>query len=111
MANSEIHLELLLGKKVLDSTGKLVGHIQEVQAEQQGNEWVVQEYLLGTNALVKRLSAWRIALGLRKSGVSKISNEYRIPWDKLDLTDPGRPRLYCTIDELRGIPHQPQDKD
>ncbi len=107
MANSEIHLELLLGKKVLDSTGKPVGHIQEVRAEQQGNEWVVQEYLLGATALVERLSAWRIALGLRKSGVFKISNEYRIPWDKLDLTDPDHPRLYCTIDQLREISSQP----
>ena len=32
MTTREIHLELLLGKPVLDSTGKAVGRIEEVRA-------------------------------------------------------------------------------
>lgn len=111
MANREIHLELLLGKRVLDSTGKSVGHIQEVRSEHIGDEWVVQEYLIGAAALVERLSAWRVALGFGKSAASKISRGYRVHWDKLDLTDPDHPRLYCTVDELQQFSHQPQDKE
>jgi sporulation protein YlmC with PRC-barrel domain len=53
----EVHLELLLGKRVLDQTGKPVGRIEEVRAEQQGDEWVIQEYLVGTAALLERLSS------------------------------------------------------
>jgi sporulation protein YlmC with PRC-barrel domain len=97
----EIHLELLLGKRVLDSTGKPIGRIQEVRAEQQGDEWVVQEYLIGTAALIERLSAWRIGLGLLPIlGAGKINGGYSVPWNKLDLTDPNHPRLRCTLQEL-----------
>ena len=111
MANREIHLELLLGKQVLDCTGKPVGRIEEVRAEQQGDEWVVKEYLLGTPAILERLSAWRIGLAiLRSFGARKIHGGHSVPWDKLDLTDPEHPRLNCTVDELHGISHQPPDK-
>lgn len=100
--HSEIHLELLLKKPVLDSTGEAIGRIQEVRAEKQGSQWVVKEYLLGTAALLERLSAHTIALRiLQLFGASKIPGSYSIPWDKLDLTDPEKPRLLCTLDELK----------
>lgn len=115
MANREIHLELLLGKRVLDSTGKAVGRIEEVRAQQQGNEWVIQEYLIGSAALLERLSAWTLGLGiLRLLGARKLHSGYRVPWDKLDLTNPDRPRLCCNLQELQGIvqelenPQQPK---
>ena len=98
----EVHLELLLGKRVLDQTGKPVGRIEEVRAEQQGDEWVIQEYLVGTAALLERLSAWTVGLGiLHLLGARNIHGGYRIPWNQLDLTDPEHPRLHCTLQELR----------
>lgn len=100
----EIHLELLLGKRVLDSTGKPIGRIQEVRAEQQGDEWVIQEYLIGTAALIERLSAWTIALGLLpllRAGKSR--SGYKVPWDKLDLNDAEELRLRCSLDELKKL--------
>lgn len=33
MKTREIHLKLLLGKAVLDSTGKAIGRIEEVRAQ------------------------------------------------------------------------------
>lgn len=42
---TEVHLELLLGKSVVDQAGKPVGRIEEVRAEQQVDEWVIHEYL------------------------------------------------------------------
>lgn len=102
MTTRELHLELLLGKRVLDSTGKSVGRIEEVRAQQQGDEWFIQDYLIGTTALLERLSAWTIGLGiLRLFGARKIYGGYQVPWDKLDLTDPEHPRLTCTLQELR----------
>ena len=102
MATRELQLELLLGKPVLDSTGKLVGRLEEVRAEQQGDEWVIQEYLIGPPALLERLSAWTIGLGiLHLLGARKIHGGYQVPWDKLDLADPEHPRLHCTLQELK----------
>lgn len=98
----EIQLELLLGKPVLDSMGKAIGLIQEVHAEQQGDEWVILEYLLGPAAILERLSAWRIGQAiLPLLRARQTPSGYRVPWDKLDLTDPEKPRLLCSPDELR----------
>lgn len=115
MATREINLELLLGKQVLDSTGQSIGRIEEVRAEQQGDEWVIQEYLIGSAALLERLSAWTLGLSiLRLLGARKLHGGYRVPWDKLDLTDPDRPRLCCGLQELHEIsqelenPQQPK---
>ncbi len=104
MAAREIHLELLLGKQVLDSTGKPIGRLEEVRAEQQGDEWVIQEYLIGSAALLERLSAWTIGLRLlHLLGARKIYGSYRVRWDKLDLSDPEHPRLCCSLQELKAF--------
>lgn len=104
MANQEIHLELLLGKQVLDSTGKAIGRIEEVRAEPQGEDWVVQEYLIGYVAILERLSAWTIGLGiLHLLGARKIHGGYTVPWEKLDLTNPDQPRLRCSLAELKAV--------
>ena len=113
MANHEIHLELLLSKQVLDPTGKAVGRIQEVRTEKQGDEWVVQDYLIGTGAVLERLSAWTLALrALQLLGArsSTVNSGHIVPWDKLDLTDPEKPRLLCNIDELEGLSSDKQQQ-
>ena len=100
----EVHLELLLGKGVLDSKDKLIGRIEEVRAEQQGNEWIIKEYLIGNAALLERLSAWTIGLTiLHLLGARKIHGGYSVPWDKLDLTDLEKPRLRSTIEEFKEL--------
>ena len=107
MATRELHLELLLGKRVFDANGDRVGHIEEVRAEQQNDEWVIVEYLVGVAALVERLSAWHIGVGaLRLLGARNLYKSYRIPWDKLDLSNPKRPQLMCTMEELKEISQQ-----
>ncbi|WP_315789285.1 hypothetical protein [Fischerella sp. JS2] len=110
MATREINLELLLGKQVVDLTGKTIGRIEEVRAEKQGDEWVVQAYLIGTIGVLERLSAWNIAVGLlHLMGAHKIHGGYTIPWDKLDLTNPKKPHLLCSIDELKNF-NNPQSQ-
>jgi sporulation protein YlmC with PRC-barrel domain len=110
MTNREIHLELLLGKRVLDSTGKAVGRIEEVLAEQEGDEWVVREYLIGYAAILERLSAWTIGLAiLHRLGARKIHGGYRVPWDKLDLNNPEQPRLLCTLEKLKQLSEPPKE--
>jgi sporulation protein YlmC with PRC-barrel domain len=93
-----VHLELLLGRKVLDSEGKKVGRILAVRAEPAGKDCVVREYLLGTAALLTRLglSAQRLI------GVPIHREPLCVPWDLMDLGNPEKPRLRCSRKELEG---------
>jgi sporulation protein YlmC with PRC-barrel domain len=100
MAKQEIRFELLLGKKVYAANGRVVGHIEEVRAALRRGECFVEEYHVGSYALFERLAA--VSLGralLGKFG----GTGYRVPWDKLDLSDPKRPRLLCAVGELEKL--------
>ncbi|MEY2832361.1 MAG: hypothetical protein RLZZ574_1619 [Cyanobacteriota bacterium] len=103
----ELHLELLLGKGVFDPMDNRIGRIEEVRAEQQGDEWVIVEYLVGIAAIFERLSAWNLGTGLlHLLGGRNLHQGYRVPWDKLDLSNPEHPRLLCTLDQLKEMSHQ-----
>ncbi len=95
----ELHVELLLGTKVIDRAGRSVGRIEEVIADRRDGGWIVREVHLGPDALLERLAvtASRIPfLGvLRGARASR-----RVPWDRLDLSRPDEPRLRCEVDEL-----------
>jgi sporulation protein YlmC with PRC-barrel domain len=107
MAPYELRLESLIGRCVVDVAGDRVGKIEEVRAERQADEWVIVEYLVGAAALAERLSAWSVATKLLELlGARNRHQGYRIPWDKLDLSDPDRPHLTCTIDELKQMSEQ-----
>ncbi|HVF99458.1 MAG TPA: hypothetical protein VND68_06445, partial [Chloroflexia bacterium] len=99
----EVHLELLVGKAVLDVKGKRVVLIEEVLAEEEHGEWVVKEYLVGASALLERLSAWTVGRGILGLISKKEYPGYRVPWDKLDLSNPARPRLTCGVEELEAF--------
>lgn len=95
----ELHLELLLGKRVRDAAGKPVGRIEEFRAEQEAGEWVLREYLVGRYGLGERLSAWSIIRFLLRRRRTRASG-YRIAWNQLDVTDPDHPRLRCLREKL-----------
>jgi sporulation protein YlmC with PRC-barrel domain len=98
-----VHLERLLNKKVLDSKGRKAGRIEEVCVRVSAGGWVVEAYLLGKAGLLARLSVPELArslLGLRSAGRSSTE---AVPWDKMDLMDPHRPRLKCTVEELKAM--------
>lgn len=102
MAETEIHLELLLGRQVLARNGRPIGRLQEIRATPRGSGLVIDEYLVGTYAVLERLSVWSIGralLGTFGGGKSG----YRVPWDKIDVSDTGRPRLLCAASELEPL--------
>jgi sporulation protein YlmC with PRC-barrel domain len=104
MAKQEIRVELLLGKKVYAINGKRVGRVEEVRAELRRGECFVEEYLVGSYAVFERLAALSIGRALLgKFSAYKEHGGYRVPWDKLDLSDPARPRLRCHVDELEKL--------
>jgi sporulation protein YlmC with PRC-barrel domain len=101
MASRELKLELLLGRQVVDVAGDRVGRIEEFRAEQQGDEWVIMQYLVGAAALAERLSIRSlVAKTLGFFGLHDRPQGFSIPWEKLDLSDPEHPRLTCTIAQL-----------
>jgi hypothetical protein len=103
MANRELHIERLLGRKVFDSKGRRIGRIEEVVAERQGDEWVVLEYWVGSGALLHRLSARGAARAVLCLCGVKEKEGYKVPWDKIDFSRPKRVRLDCARDELEKL--------
>ena len=101
-----VNLELLLGRRVLGRDGRSIGRIEEIRVEPQGEDLVLIEYHVGADAVLERLSASSIGgtildvlhLRDRRAG-------HRVPWDKLDLTDPSRPQLLCDLSELAPLEH------
>ena len=88
-----VHLEDLLGRRVEALDGRRVGRIEEIRADRRGDEYELTEYLLGTGALVERLSLVSRLFG-------RESRTYIVRWDQIDITSPSRPRLTCSIEDL-----------
>ena len=88
----ELHLELLLGKKVHDANGRLVGRIEEFIVEEGPGGAHLVEFHLGRAALLERLGGAMLKLPFL-SQLRSHEEPVRIPWDKLDLSDPESPRL------------------
>jgi sporulation protein YlmC with PRC-barrel domain len=101
--SEEVHVELLVGRRVVDANGRKVGHIEEMVAEEKGDELVVTEFHVGTYGFFERLSIYHFGVGfLRMFGArGGVAKPRKIPWQKLDLSDPEHPRLTCSIDELQ----------
>jgi sporulation protein YlmC with PRC-barrel domain len=102
MSRRRIHLEKLEGRRVVDSAGKKVGRIEEVHAERVGEECLIEEYVLGEEGLMERLSVLKIFFS------SKKKKGKHVPWKQMDLSDPRHPKLRCTSEELDRM--QPEDR-
>ena len=100
MARQEIHLELLLGKRVYASNGRPIGRLEEVCVQLQQGVATVNEFEVGTYALFERLSAWQIGRAILGLFGSLIKSGYSVKWNQLDLSDPDHPKLTCSVTEL-----------
>jgi hypothetical protein len=103
MSRSEIHAELLMGKRALGVSGKSLGRIEEIVVKLEDGKCFVEEFHIGAYALFERLSAWSIGrtvlrlLHLARGGYSVAPNQ-------LDLKDLEQPKLLCPVSELRRLP-------
>lgn len=100
--NAEVHVELLVGRKVVDANGEEIGRIEEIIAENIDGEFVAVEFHVGRFALAERFSFYHFGAWLfRRLGAHGVSEKgHKIAWQKLDLSDPEHPRTTCTKDEL-----------
>ena len=98
----DVNIELLIGTKVFDVNGEKVGRIEELRAEEVGNACRVEAYLIGTSALVERLSAWSLVRPIKRGLRSKhIYSVCEVPWQEMDLSDPRKPTLRVAKKDLR----------
>ena len=86
---------------MLDSGGQSAGRVEEVRGHVRDGRCLVEEYVLGREALLERLSVPDLSLAaLRVLGARHGAGGRRVPWHRMDLTDPDHPRLSCTREEL-----------
>ena len=90
----EVRLERLLGRLLVDEFGVAVGRIEDVEAEPEGDDYVVTHALVGPEGRLTRLLAFTHQLPtLRAIGLGRKPRVRRVPWAWLDLSDPWHPRL------------------
>jgi hypothetical protein len=97
----ELHVELLVGRKVRDPNDDIVGRIEEIRCERRDEDCLVEAYYVGTSGLIQRLNAWKLVRPIRHvlKG-SRFYHLYEIPWNQLDLSDPEKPRTTVPRAEL-----------
>src|SRR5689334_21259308 len=99
----EVHLELLVGRKVLTLNNDSLGRLEEVHGDIRDGRCYVEEYLVGSYAVLERLSALAIGRAILGIAGKSLKTGYRIPWDKLDLSNPEKPKLKCKVTQLKRI--------
>jgi hypothetical protein len=93
---TSIRLDRLVGRQVHTANNRRLGRMEEFRAERRGDAWFISEYVVGTAGLLERLDLGvRLLLGLKRG------RGYVVRWDQLDLTNPERPRLTCSVEDLR----------
>ena len=95
----EVHVEHLLGRRVRDASGKVVGRIEELRSDIVDGELVVLEFHLGPAALLERLGvALTLLPFVRLLGSSHEPRSVR--WEMMDLDDPHHPRLRGRFEDV-----------
>ena len=99
----QINVELLLNKPVFGLNNQRIGRIEEMRAELREGDCYVVEFLIGSYAMVQRLSAYRLGAAILGLFGSRARQSYVVPWEKLDLSEPSRPRITCKTNQLRRL--------
>jgi hypothetical protein len=97
MTRDELYLDALLGRMVVAGNNRPVGRLEEFHAEQRGSHFYIVAFAIGPAGLMERLNVgMRILFGRHRGG--KIAR-----WDQIDISDPARPRLTCSVEELADL--------
>ena len=99
----ELRLESLLGHRLRGADGKSLGRIEEIIAEIRGTDWIVVEVHVGPGAMLERLTELTSLVPLFGAVQRRLGRRHRVPWDRLDLADPSRPRATVRRDELERV--------
>jgi hypothetical protein len=99
----ELRLESLVGHRLRGADGKSLGRIEEVVAEVRGTDWIVVEVHVGPGALLERLAELTSLVPLFGALRRRLNARQRVPWDRIDLTEPSRPRATVRQAELERV--------
>jgi len=89
----EAHVEQLLGCRVRDERGRVIGRIEEMIVEVVDDEYVVTEFHLGTAALVERITGFVRQLPFFNF-IPGAKRPIRVGWKEMDLSDPSKPIVH-----------------
>lgn len=111
MTTSECRAELLIGRRVMDANGQVVGRLEEIVADYVDEEYVVREFHVGAYAALERLGTGMLGRGLlRLIGGDRIYTGYAVAWRYMDLTDPEHPRVTVAKADLPRIGETPDPR-
>ncbi len=91
----EVRLDRLLGREVLTGNNRRLGRIEEFRAEAHDGTCEIHAFVIGVAGLYERLG-----LGMKRLLFGPAHDGYLVRWDQIDLSDPDRPRLTCSVEEL-----------
>jgi sporulation protein YlmC with PRC-barrel domain len=104
MSARECRVELLIGRRVADANGEVVGRLEEIVADYVDDEYVVREFHVGAYAALERLGTGMLGRSLlRLIGGDRIYTGYIVPWRQMDLSDPEHPRVMVARADLPRI--------
>jgi sporulation protein YlmC with PRC-barrel domain len=95
----EAHVERLLGFRVRDADGRVLGRLEDFRVEIVDGEAVVTEFHIGSAAFVERITGFVSQLPLIEHLPFELK-EYRVRWQDVDLSDPRHPRVRVRRDTL-----------
>ena len=99
----ELRVESLLGHRLRGTDGKSLGRIEEVVAEIRGTDWIVVEVHVGPGALLERLAELTSLVPLFGPLQRRLGARRRVPWDRLDFSNPSHPRALVVRDDLERV--------
>ena len=105
---SELRLELLLGKKVVDVDGRKAGRIEDLRTFDEGDRCVITHFMIGRR--MARLTIGGIGSALLARLGAKAAGARAVRWHLVDLSDPEHPRLLCRASDLDENQQHPEGR-
>jgi sporulation protein YlmC with PRC-barrel domain len=100
VSERELRIERLVGRRVWDGQGRSLGRIEdlicEIELGEGRSDYMVRSFCVGSFGALDALTgstASRRFLQTLLRGVGYA--RYEIPWERMDLSDPERPRVNC----------------
>jgi sporulation protein YlmC with PRC-barrel domain len=97
----EVRLELILGRKVRDPSGAVVGRLEEVVVEDGGGRQLITEFHVGKYAALERFLGGTLGRSLLRFGGRRARRGFIVPWEMMDLRDPRDLRITLRASALR----------
>ena len=89
----EIELREMIGMRVVDSEGRHIGKLEEIELERGKESCAIIAYIVEHRGLLDRVSTWALTASLQERLSRKDkSRPYRVGRNQMDLSDPRHPK-------------------